>query len=401
MRLRTVAILCLAVVTGCMTAVEKRAQDTRGMAQKTARGTVTAKKHTPGQTKVFTSQGRYGPMSMPITIPPKFLVTFSFDGMTQTLDGKGMYERFAQGQDVTIAYTRGRSGKVYIDSVNPAGPAKTVPRMRTVVFDEDFDDNTNRWAVGSSGGGSTMVRMAGGKYEIRRTKKSPWGAMLPRNVFDRNKDFVIEAEMTKTEGVETYPFGLMWGVKDGKNNYSFWISGNGKYRIVKYERGKMTDLKPWTFTPHINQGGAANTLAIAREGGQTSFFVNNKCLTEIPSPTLFGDKIAIEVSGKMTIAVEYVKVSADGPYRSGARAAAPAKADDKAAKLKALLAEGIITQEEYNRKMAGLRGAPASPRKDLARKIAELKKLKSAGLLTEEEYRKKKDALISEYLRTQ
>ena len=67
------------------------------------------------------------------------------------------------------------------------------------------------------------------------------------------------------------------------------------------------------------------------------------------------------------------------------------KADNHAAELKSLLDSGLLTQEEYNEKMAKLQNGGKSNKEILA----ETKALLDDGLITEEEYNKKKEEILA------
>jgi hypothetical protein len=398
MKKNIIMILCFVLVLGCASAAKKRAEDTAGMSQQTARGTVTGKSFTPGQSQVFTSYGPAGPISMPITIPPTYNVTFSFDGMTRTLDSQQWYNLFMQGQEVEIAYTKGRSGKVYINSVKAAGPPRVIPSFPHIIFDESFNDNENRWSI--VGRQEAKSSIENGKYILEQKKdKGGWAFWSNKVNMDTEKDFIIEANIAKGNGVDNYGYGLLWGFKDIGNHSGFKISGDGHYKIYKRKDNEFIKVKGWTSSANINKGNVTNKLTIVKESDVTEFFINDQFVAEIPSPALFGNKLGFDVGGKMTTAVEYIKIFAKEPLKLKIEEVKSESVElDKSAELRELLNAGLITQEEYDEQIRKIKSSLLSPKDKLKQKISKLRELKEEGLITPEEFEKKRRALIDEHL---
>lgn len=93
-------------------------------------------------------------------------------------------------------------------------------------------------------------------------------------------DFDVRVRTQSVEGPENNGFGVVFREQDPNNFYTFLISSDGYYRVVRSLSGEEKELSTWIETPHVNTGiGAENNLRVVGSGDQFQFFVNDQLLS--------------------------------------------------------------------------------------------------------------------------
>ncbi|SDW87499.1 Caspase domain-containing protein [Lutibacter oricola] len=174
------------------------------------------------------------------------------------------------------------------------------------IFEDNFYSNIKDWSEGSDEKRSFFVQ-DGYYYFSHKRDKNSWLAHQAMDI-DSSKDFKIETKIKKVSGVQDYGFGLTFGRLDNDNEYWFQISGNGYYRILKYENGDKTDIKKWTTSSFIKEGnGAINNLTVEKSNNKYKFYINGSFVHSMPFSKLFGKRVGFVVNNKQKIGVDYIK----------------------------------------------------------------------------------------------
>ena len=93
-------------------------------------------------------------------------------------------------------------------------------------------------------------------------------------------DFDVRVKATAIEGPENNGFGIVFREQDPNNFYTFLISSDGYYRVVRSLNGEEKELSTWIETPHVNRGiGAENSLRVVGRRDSFQFYVNDQLLS--------------------------------------------------------------------------------------------------------------------------
>lgn len=138
------------------------------------------------------------------------------------------------------------------------------------------------------------------QYIIAREKQT--GSSIPC-VFanlNYNGNWTIEAETQWLEGMDKYSYGIVFG-REQDNYYSFVITGNGHFSIVKQTKGDYKDIIPWKKAFSINQCGS-NHLLLKKINDQIELYINNNYVGLVKSEPFFGRGFGFKVWGNQKVA---------------------------------------------------------------------------------------------------
>lgn len=176
-----------------------------------------------------------------------------------------------------------------------------------ILFEDEFLDSGNSW--GDLDTRRCESEISDGLLKLKgKTAYSPafLGKILNMNP---EKDFFIEAKIRHTSGMKNMGFGLCWGSRtDHLDWFTFLISANGKYTILKKRREDYNEIKRWTESPIINGSNKDNVLTILKKGDRIKFYINHQ-LVYISNYEFFkGKKAGILFHGTMKLEVDYFVV---------------------------------------------------------------------------------------------
>ncbi|MCK4664275.1 MAG: hypothetical protein KAT68_15510 [Bacteroidales bacterium] len=170
-----------------------------------------------------------------------------------------------------------------------------------IIFEEQFDDNKNNWITEADE--TKILKMENGKYFIKN--KMQFNSLTTKISVDINQDenFEIVSKFNKVKGYDSKGYGIIWGRKES-NYYGFYITGNGKYLILKWENGTREYLVSLIESDFINKGDTINKLSIKKINDNMQYLVNDNIVHELPFKPFFGNKIGFSNGGKMEIEVD-------------------------------------------------------------------------------------------------
>jgi len=202
-------------------------------------------------------------------------------------------------QKIAVDYLR-----VKYLSKNNIIPSTTVGK--TLMYDS-FYSNRNGWATGNASEYDIKIKNSNYYFEHKRKDKG-WSSTL-RKVIDQTRDFRIEANFLKINGIQNNGYGIIWGRKDGKNQNQFLINAIGSYSIDKYKNGKFIPIKDWTKESSLKKGNyATNTLSIEKRGNQLKFYINNTFIYAKDFEPFYGDRVGFVIFQNQKIAVDYISI---------------------------------------------------------------------------------------------
>ncbi len=179
----------------------------------------------------------------------------------------------------------------------------TVISQDHLLFNEQFDDNQNRWVARKTEVYETKVE--NGSYII--DTKSSLRNFYQELYLNPKEDYYIETKITLLDqGKDNYGYGLLWA-SSGSDKYYFDISKGGYFLIYGYINEETVYYKEWTFTEIINRGGT-NVLAIRKTGNTTIFFINGKEVHRQEGLKVMGKYTGFTVGSKTKVAIDYLIV---------------------------------------------------------------------------------------------
>jgi hypothetical protein len=139
----------------------------------------------------------------------------------------------------------------------------------------------------------------GNEYIISRKKET--GSSIPCVFADLNYEdnWSVEVDTQWFEGVDKYSYGIVFG-REQNNYYSFVITGNGHFSLVKQTKGDYKEIVPWKAAFAINQR-SANHLLLKKTDDQISLYINNNYVGSVKSEPFFGKGFGFKVWGNQKV----------------------------------------------------------------------------------------------------
>lgn len=173
-------------------------------------------------------------------------------------------------------------------------------------FSEQFIDNSNEWFEGSDDKKDFKVK--NGKYYLKHKRTEKGWATYDDHYIDTSKDFEIETKLDKISGVSNYGYGLIFG-KKGDNDYRFYISSSGYYKVARMLNDKEQVIQKWTSTTYVNTGNLkSNILKIKKEDGKYKFYINDNYIYQTEFESFYGNELGFVVYNNQEVAVDYLRV---------------------------------------------------------------------------------------------
>lgn len=163
-------------------------------------------------------------------------------------------------------------------------------------FMDDFTDHENGWRLTIQPEG--VIQYDGDA--LRMLIKKPGTELLSTpNLNIKNSTISVNTQVMG--GPQNNLYGLVCGYKDNANYYSFLISSDGYYGIVKTIDGKRLMLGADSFTPSdlIQKGQGKNHLRADCIGKKLSFYVNWEKLAEVMDIDLSSGDVGL-ITGTMS-----------------------------------------------------------------------------------------------------
>ena len=217
--------------------------------------------------------------------------------------GKKMGLRLYRNQKVAIDYFR---VKYTSGSGSLAGGSATSTSTKTILFD-GFNDNNNNWLIQDDSDARLAVN--NGEYLLsHRRSAGGWSSTISKYV-NTSRNFRITAQIKKVSGIQNNGYGITFGKKNNDNQNHFLVSGDGSYKIVKYENGKRTYLKDWTKSSYVKKGNyATNYLKVQKVGNAYKFYVNSNLVFTSYSVKWYGDRVGFTVYDNQSVRVGYLSM---------------------------------------------------------------------------------------------
>jgi uncharacterized repeat protein (TIGR02543 family) len=180
--------------------------------------------------------------------------------------------------------------EVAFDNIMVTKPSETIPTVPTVLFSDDFSDESSGWVTYDEYDG-WVAYLNGCLYvkDYAAYEGIIWGES--QRYFT---DFILEVETWLVGGTDDNWHSVICRCQDEDNQYSFDISADGYYEIQKWVDGYVTNFIVPTYSAYIHQGqGVTNLIHIECIGSSLSLSVNGHLLWEGMDVTFSGGDIAL------------------------------------------------------------------------------------------------------------
>ncbi len=217
--------------------------------------------------------------------------------------GSKMGYRLYRDQKVGIDYFRVKYAGGTTTNTNTN---TTSTSSKTILF-EGYNNNNNNWSEQNDN--NIRLAVESGDYIVDHKRQSGgWSSTIKKSI-NSSRNFRITAQIKKQSGIQNNGYGVTFGKKDNNNQNHFLVSGDGSFKIVKWEDGNRSLVKNWTKSSHIKTGnGVYNYLKIQKVGTAYKFYINSNLVHTSYSIKLYGDRIGYTVYDRQSIRVGYLSM---------------------------------------------------------------------------------------------
>ncbi|MEO9070443.1 MAG: hypothetical protein ABI261_05380 [Ginsengibacter sp.] len=187
--------------------------------------------------------------------------------------------------------------------------AQTNKSDSNIIFSDDFNDNKNNWTVTYDKHASG--RIDSGFYYLTATGIA-YGVTQEIKI-NPQKDFKIETRIKILKGEadhKNYYSMIFWG-REAMNSLYFTFAKDG-FASVEMCDGKHKSgciIKSGSLQKVIPTADEFNIYTIRKIGNMYSFFINGTQFYQMPFTPFFGNLIGIGAGRKVTLVIDYLKVS--------------------------------------------------------------------------------------------
>jgi hypothetical protein len=161
-----------------------------------------------------------------------------------------------------------------------------------VLFKDDFSDSSTGWEKVNTPYELKGYSDGGYLISVKSASSRAWSVVdLPL------QDVEIQVETKKISGPEDSNYGLICRLQDQDNYYSFVISSNGYFAIVRIQNGeeKLLGSEQFSLSDQIRPQDAINQITATCIGDQLSLSVNGQLLRSIREDSFSAGKVGLVV----------------------------------------------------------------------------------------------------------
>jgi len=163
-----------------------------------------------------------------------------------------------------------------------------------VIISDPFDENSIGWATGEDVEpelASIHWELQGGKYrwEAQAVDSFVWWAVPD---MDELTDFHVQVAARQMNNPELGEYGLVYRLTEDGSYYLFEINEQGQYAVFLHLPDGWETVRDWNFTSAVLPG-QTNVLAVAAEGDEFYFFVNERMVSRFKDARLPAGKVGL------------------------------------------------------------------------------------------------------------
>lgn len=162
----------------------------------------------------------------------------------------------------------------------PFGRRPLTVQPGDVIYEEDFSNPESGWEVYTDEYVEKGYEDRAYKIYVIEKNLTTWAT-----IDQKFSDFIMEVKATPMSGPDENSYGIVFRYQNEDNFYSYEISSDGQFAVMKTADGKRKPLVSWSKTGYVNQGKNSNILEVVCEGQSMDFYVNGEYLTGVNDNT--------------------------------------------------------------------------------------------------------------------
>jgi hypothetical protein len=186
--------------------------------------------------------------------------------------------------------------------INSLQPAATAAASGSVLFQDDFSQNTNHWGLSNSNAGEVNFLYQGLDIKVNQADSMIW-SVVGKSYADTKTD--IDAVLLSGPTDDAY--GTICRYEDNTHFYAFLVTHDGYYGIIKMQDGQVILSDPESglkYSEVIRQGGVVNHIQAVCQGNKLSLSVNGQLLSEVEDNSFSAGQIGLIGGAYSTPGVE-------------------------------------------------------------------------------------------------
>jgi hypothetical protein len=189
-------------------------------------------------------------------------------------------------------------GLILLIGLVGCNPSPTILSDANILLIDDFSTNINKWNVWENEAGSAVSYYQNGLVFIINIPQYDY-ISIPKGSFG---DVIVEVTANKVAGPDDNDYGIICRYKDEKNYYSFIISSDGYFGIIKVKEGNFQILNNTNLEHNsmIRGGNEFNYLKADCIGSSLNFYVNQMMIAEVTDADFSDGKVGL-IAGSFDI----------------------------------------------------------------------------------------------------
>lgn len=168
-------------------------------------------------------------------------------------------------------------------------------------FNDDFNNNANRWAFDDNGNDAHVAIVNGVLKYTYYPLNQGTNTVAVSTGLRMQRDFLIQTRVKSNNAI-----ALVFGLGGGEYGYSFFIDDQGYFAVYDEGNSRISAqaLIDWTSSTAIRAGW--NDVELEQVGSNWIGYVNGARIFSLPSRTMYGDQCGFMVLNNTTGFAEYL-----------------------------------------------------------------------------------------------
>lgn len=156
---------------------------------------------------------------------------------------------------------------------------RSVPTAQpgTILFQDDFSQETSDWGIWEHSGGAVYYAQGGLRILVKDAQTDVW-SVAGKNLADVR----IESVAKRLDGAADNDFGLICRYQDNQNFYMFLVSSDGYYGIAKLKNNQhsLIGIEQLQYSSKIQREKVSHRLRADCRGEKLSLYVDGVLLMQ-------------------------------------------------------------------------------------------------------------------------
>ena len=156
---------------------------------------------------------------------------------------------------------------------------------------DDFSSDNDHWRIEPTNFASYYYERRAFHIEANGEEQIVWSLLYEEpSVFTEYSEFYAEFDTSFVVRTGENAAGLLFGLLDTNNFYSFVVDEIGYYQLQQRVDGEYTNLIPWTLSDAANpEEGAVNRIGVLAEDSTITLTINGSVIAQVEdAPVDFG-----------------------------------------------------------------------------------------------------------------